>query len=281
MKAQVEWANEIDWDFGKLEYSAKGGVIEPFSFDKVKWRLNNRRRVVKRYKTNFNSLDEVLGGLPLGLTVFVGEAKSGKSTLAKLICTKSKVLYVIADSYADIPPLGPYGGDFVDYISFPPRNERAIPEIFGVAKELKSEIIIIDSGTKFLASTTKAVEEADVRGSLFAIANICDGKIPVIVTSEVRGASTLYPAGGQAVLHTAQMILWFYRKPIISSFVAKRYNALEGQVLYTVEVSDRFGIADAEREFQVLYNDNKSDVMLKEVRYNPAIERSNSKQKGD
>lgn len=236
------------YDFGK-----------PFSENNYMWsksklRLQKKRYVPKRFMTGLEGFDAVTRGLPYGLTILVGPAGCGKSLLAKTIANRHPTLYIIADSYADIPT-GPHV-QVADYLSFLPKWRKAIDEMFGLAKDTKVGMVVIDSITKFASSTTKAVEEADLRASLFAISKRAEGRLPIVCLSEVRGhGQWTYPAGGAAVSHAANMLINFGKVRCQAPWEARKYDAEVGDLVWTMYIQkDKHGLAKQGHEFKLAYN---------------------------
>jgi len=239
-------------------------VLKQMDYSKLEWRYQHKPRQVARFQLkSLPDLNSMLHGIPYGLIVFTGEAGSGKSTMAKCIASKFKSLYVICESDIDIPAgSGVVTGDYTAYL---PNWHRAIAELIIAYQHFKPELIVIDSVTSFLSSTQKAVEEADVRSGLFQIAKRFEDKCPVIAISQVRGSGfNVYPAGGQAVSHSASMLIWFYQNYIGSDTSTRKYSKPLGNVVWTIRVEkDKHGLANNIKEYVVSYVG--SDMVLEPV----------------
>lgn len=239
--------------------------LKEFKLDKCKFRLESER--VKKSQSVFNTgiegLDEVFGGLPNGLSVFVGEPGSGKSLLARAVAytvakrLDKKVLYVCAEAMIDSPPEPVV---VADYTMYRPNWKRALDEVLGLSDHVGAELLVIDSGTQFFGGTTKAISEADLRPAFFELAKAVEGKLPTIIVSEVRGSGyNLYPAGGQAINHAAQLLVWFNRYLIRSSSMAERFRQQNGSVVWCMDIQkDKRGLAKSNSEFMVKYTDEKN-----------------------
>jgi energy-coupling factor transporter ATP-binding protein EcfA2 len=214
--------------------------------------------------TNVEVLDKFLGGgLPKGLTIFVGEAGSGKSTLARFIAKSMKnVLYVTAEKTSDDPEAE--GVMVMDYRSFLPRWNKCLAEVLVTAEALKVDAIVIDSATRFFSGTNKAVEEADLRPALFELARKTENIIPVIAISEVRGSGwNMYPAGGQAVAHAPVLLIWFSKFVCRSPESSGRFDKNIGDKVWIIEVGkDSRNLAQSNAEFEVKYGDKEGQIEL-------------------
>ena len=102
---------------------------------------------------------------------------------------------------------------------------------------LKPELVVIDSMTGFFSQSNKALPESDVREMVWKVHTLCDGKIPIIGISEVRGQGfNRAPAGGQGVGHGCSMLVDFKRLTMEYEGQAKAYGADYGDVVYTMQV---------------------------------------------
>lgn len=242
------------YDFGEL----KSGKWS-FKYSEIEWRLKPSKYKPKRYVTGLDKFDKITRGLPYGLTIMLGPAGSGKSLLSRAIAGQHRTLYVVADSYADAPTSSKVY--VANYTSFLPNWHRALMEVFGLAKQVQAQLIIIDSITRLASRTTKAVEEADIRPAVFEIKNRAYGQIPVICTSEVRGTGAWSrPAGGEAVRHAGHLVLNFEKVRVDSPWIANRYEADVGDIIYAAFIEkDTGGLALQGHEFRVIYNEALTD----------------------
>ena len=231
------------------------GDLKLYNKNSAMLRLQKTVFTSKRRKTGIDGVDNVFGGLPDGLIIFVGEAGTGKSLLMKTIAKTfgKKALYLGCESRIDNPGNGVL---FADYTRYLPNWQKAVDEAFGLSRDLDVELLCIDSLTTFCSGTNKAVMEADIRPAVFKIAQMCEGKMPVIGISEVRGSGNfLYPAGGQAIAHAASLYAWFNRFKA-DRWNYKKYHAEgEGATVWTVDVvKDKEGLALQGNEFRIVYN---------------------------
>jgi len=234
-----------------------------------------KRWSVPRFQTGIPEIDTIFGGLPNGLIIFCGEAGSGKSTMAKFICEQYKLdisagrkpLFVGCESEADFPE-----SDNVEKANFVqnlPQSEFAIEQLFSGIEDLNPPFVVIDSLTTFLSGTKKAVEEADVRSGCFEIMKRCERICPIIGISQIRGSGQFsYPAGGQAVAHACTMLVDFKSFIVGTKFVAERYNASEGDGIWTINVrKDRLHEANTKSEFEVLYENDFKNIIFRQIKY--------------
>ena len=222
-----------------------------------------------RFITGFTELDATLGGLPYALTIFNGTSGSGKSKLCKSIAEVSNCVYVCAESLMDAPDIPKER--VLDYVKFQPKSDKAIRQLFSSIRSMEKhgmdvDIVFIDSLTLFLSGTTAAVMEADVREGCFTISSICEGQIPIVGISEMRGSgNNVYSAGGKAVDFASSMLVSFDRVDI-NNWNKKKYQANEGERIYTMDVQkDRQGVAQQSNEYQVTYSEG--DVKLRKISY--------------
>jgi predicted ATP-dependent serine protease len=262
-----------EYDF-KIEVKEGQKKAVQCDWTKVRKRLEERNWTPKRYKTGIDALDKVLGGgLPNGLTVFAGEAGGGKTKMAHAIVESiaerfpedidndnPRVLYVCTESLADDP-----GRDIchvADYTIFIPNWERAVNELFGIIQKLQVDLCVVDSVTNYLSSTRKAVEEADIRAGLRMINSLADRNIPIVGISQIRGSGQYErAAGGQAVDHSANLLLNFKKQAIEASWDEDRYNASLGSVVWTMQVmKDKLRHAKQDTTYKVVYDKNGMDL---------------------
>lgn len=259
----------------------QSGEKDPLSFvadyERIKIRLLNsaKPRNFPRLLTGNSSIDEAIGGLPNGLTVFFGEPGGGKSKMAKWIAEavavslKRKPLVAIAEDIFDAPDTTLC--HVADYCTYQPSWGKAIDEIKCFRKHLNPPLVVIDSVTNFLSNTTKAVEEADVRSGLWELSTFSQkAGIPLIAVSQIRGEGySLRAAGGRAVEHAGAMCIRFDRIEVTNSWTSARYNAAEGDVVWSMVVTkDKHGVAQQGSMFRVDYN-SKGPV-LERVKYRGA-----------
>jgi predicted ATP-dependent serine protease len=233
----------------------------------VERRMMDKKPDFRRFITDIPAIDNVLGGLPYGLTIFYGEAGTGKSMMAKVIASHHYSLYVCCESKLDFP-----AGNVkvMDYTKFLPMWDKALNELLVAIMRKEPEMVVIDSVTTFFSGTKKAVEEADVRSGVFELAKKTEGMIPIICTSEVRGSGYgTYEAGGRSVGHAASLLVRF-GKVKVGHWESRRYGVNEGERLWTIDVEkDKQGIAQQGGEFTVKYAGDQEfpDVELSKVSY--------------
>ncbi len=247
-------------DFGSLPEYDKVNAMK---------RIQKERWVARRYPSGIKSVDDIFGGgLPFGLSIFVGEAGTGKSLLMKNIARKTgkKAMYIGCESKVDNPNTDVV---FADYTSYLPNWKKAVDECFGLARDLNVDLLCIDSLTTFCSGTNKAVMEADIRPAVFRIANMCEGKIPVIGISEVRGSGNLiYPAGGQAIAHACSLYVWFYRQKMNRWSYEKYHAGGEGEVVWSADIiKDKEGRAMQGNEFRILYDKSMTEPKFNRISY--------------
>ena len=175
------------------------GEVELMPYDsKLSFRLNPKPRRVKRFKTGIEDFDKITGGgLPYGLSTFYGCAGSGKSLLARNIAKDKKCLYFACEVTSDAPSHEDYPNvDTVDYTRYLPNPERALAELFTFYEQFKPDMMVIDSLTTFFSKSRKALPESDVREMVSKLHVACDGVVPIIGISEIRGTGfSESPAG--------------------------------------------------------------------------------------
>jgi predicted ATP-dependent serine protease len=125
----------------------------------------------------------------------------------------------------------------IDYTQYPVKVERALSELFTFINELKPELVVIDSMTGFFSQSSKALPESDVREMVWKVHTACDGKVPIIGISEVRGQGfSRAPAGGQGVMHGCSMLMDFKRSTVRYEGQIELYGAEFGDVVYEMQV---------------------------------------------
>ena len=228
-----------------------GGVVELLSdaeYQKVKFRFNPAPVKVKRYATKIPALDELLGGgIPYGLTTFYGTAGSGKSLMAREISKLHNSLYFTCEVTGDAPSHKEYPNvTTVDYTRYLPSPDKAIKQLFSIIDREEPELIVIDSLTTFFSKSRKALPESDVREMVSRLHVACDGEIPIIGISELRGTGfNEAPAGGQGVMHGCSMLVKFNRELMRWESHKRMYGKEFGEMCYTVQVmKDKNAVAD-------------------------------------
>ena len=210
--------------------------------------------------THIKSIDDVFVGLPIGVTVFVGEGGSGKSLLAKAIAKKmadqgDTVLYAVAESYKDDP------GEpviLLDYLRYKAYWDKTLVQLETFINHYKPKLLVLDSSTRLFSMTNKAVEESDLSPAMWQLSELAQtSKIPVIAISEVRGyGSKTYPAGGLSIHHVADMYVEFERIPITNRWNAESYSADIGDIVHVLSITkDKEGVANTNSIFDVEYVD--------------------------
>jgi len=225
--------------------------------NKVLFRLKKDLPKFKRFKVDDNGFDEYIQGIPFGLTVFYGEPGSGKSKLASYIANSVAakgyhVLYVISESMIDIERLDSsiYTANFTIYL---PKWQNVLDQIYALLNHTKADLLILDSITKLFSETSKAVEEADLRDALSQLKQDLSGVIPIIGISQIRGSGQfLYPAGGRAIDHESDLLIYFEKIPYRNVLGKIRKSAVND--IYTMHVEkDKHGLAYQSSALQVKY----------------------------
>lgn len=222
-------------------------------------------------QTGLKSVDSVFGGLPIGISVFVGEGGSGKSLLAKAIAKSvakqkagvsvsgraNNVLYASSESYKDDP------GEpviFLDYLQYKPKWFNVIAELEVFIQHYKPSVVVLDSSTRLFSVTSKAIEESDLSPAMWKLSELAQKySVAVIAISEVRGyGSRMYPAGGMSIQHAADLYVEFNRIPITTTWDSATYSADMGDIVHTLSITkDKEGVADTSAIFDVQYVDEK------------------------
>ncbi len=226
------------------------------------WRLEKPKTYFRRLKTGNADIDKVFGGIPYGLTILSGPAGTGKSRFAQEIASyvskNTKVLYVYAESIIDALNFSVGSSENIftaNYVQSRPKWEKAIEEILYLLNYTGAEMLIIDSITTLFSETTKAVDEADIRGATFQIKEKIESKIPVIGISQIRGSGMFtYSAGGQAVDHAADLLVYFNK--IQGKIVNKKLEKSSTEYIWYLTIAkDKTGIAEQASKWQIVYND--------------------------
>jgi len=214
----------------------------------LSWRLKppklERRGAVS---TGCAAFDELVGGLPAGLTTFYGLPGSGKTTLALHISLHdpTRVLYVITERIESrIYELWSQGKLRVaNYSAYRPKWDRFAEEIVKLAKQLGAEILIVDSLTAVFNW------ESEIRGPVMQFSSkVSNEGLAVVGISQARGAGNV--AGGYGVLHASTLVLRFDKILIDASWLVKRYKVPEGSYIWTIRVEkDAEGRADQNTEW--------------------------------
>jgi predicted ATP-dependent serine protease len=243
-----------------------GGVVELISdmeYQKLQFRFNPRRHTPRRSPTGIEALDTIFGGgLPVGLTTFYGGAGSGKSLMAREISKNHKTIYVACEVLGDAPDNKEFPNvTTVDYTTYLPSPERALRELFSIIDRRKPELVIVDSMTTFFSKSRKALPESDVREMVSLLHVACDGEIPIIGISEIRGTGfNESPAGGQGVLHGCSMLVRFNTNLIKYQGQKEMYNKNYGDMCYTMRVEkDKNNMANI-YEHEVSLDENRKYV---------------------
>lgn len=264
-------------------------VVELLSdeeYRKLAFRFNPRRVKERRFETKIPEVDKLFGGgIPYGLTTFYGTAGSGKSLLAREISKLHNTLYFACEVVTDAPPHDEYPNvTTVDYTRYLPSPEKALRQLFSIIDRRDPELVVVDSLTTFFSKSRKALPESDVREMVSLLHLACDGEIPIIGISELRGTGfNESPAGGQGVLHGCSMLVRFGRELIRWESQKRMYGASYGDMVYTIQVmKDKAGLADVYEHRVFLDNNN---YLLSKVSEQPLIEKyepdEKNKKKGE
>lgn len=222
---------------GKRKYKDSDIVLG--DFNKLTYRLNPTHKNIPRIPTKIPAIDEILGGgLSKGLNIFLGPAGSGKSLLAREISKQMKTAYVCCEVISDSPDHNTHPNvTTVDYTRYLPKPYKAIEELFTIVDHLNPDLVVIDSLTGFFSASSKALPESDVREMVWKVHTACDGNIPIIGVSEVRGQGfSRAPAGGQGVMHGCSLLCEFDKTTVKYDSMKELYKATYGEVVYTLQV---------------------------------------------
>jgi len=229
----------------------------------VSRRINKKPRPVERFKTGIDSFDRLMGGgLPYGMTLLLGAAGTGKSLMAKTIARKvgesgRKVFYFFGEDSADAPYNPPYLNT-VDMVSWKPGVDKAIKTVETIVDREKPDLIVLDSMTTILSQTSRAVPESEVREYTKKLAADLSGILPVLATSEVRGAGAWrQPAGGQGVRHASIATLELSKKLNETKWDAEANGGEIGDVVWFVLAEDRDGQAKQGSLHRITYLDGE------------------------
>ncbi|MEM3290860.1 MAG: hypothetical protein QW046_05020, partial [Candidatus Micrarchaeaceae archaeon] len=201
---------------------------------------------------------------------FVGDAGTGKSTLAQFISNKmadkgANVLYAFAESLIDVD-LGNLHPNVktANFYQMLPKWQTVIEQLMYFCSKLDIDLLVIDSLTTMFSETNKSVEEADLRGALSELKERVNSQIPIIAISQIRGQGMFtYPAGGKAVDHIADLLVYFAKTRGTSE--AGQYAKSFGNYIFTLHVQkDKMGMAKQSREYEVIYTGE--DINLREIR---------------
>lgn len=236
------------------------------NYDKIKWRLNPdfpRREMIE---TGIETVDAYFGGgLRKGLHTFYGPAGTGKSKMARSIALalaedSNYVLYVCCEVLSDAPEHD--NVDRVDYTRYIPNAKRALSELQMFIEKLEPSLVIIDSMTSFFSVSRKALPESELREIIAKLHMDCEGEIPIIGISEVRGKGyNEVTAGGTGVQHACNMLVYFERQTIRYRTDQEAYNMNFGDTVFWVTVEkDKWGLCGTKRK-KVTYDEEDKPVL--------------------
>lgn len=233
------------------------------------WRLNRPKIDYNRVYTGIKDIDTVFGGFPYGITVFVGDAGTGKSMLAQHIANQmnrqgARVLYVFSESPIDVSEDNLDKGVMVaNFFQFRPKWPVAIEQILYFLSTLDIDFLVLDSMTTLFSETTKAVDEADIRGAISELKERLQNQIPVIAISQIRGQGMFTsPAGGKAVDHVADLLVYFSK--VTGKSNAGQYQKSFGDYIWSINIQkDKTGMARQARKYEIIYANNT--ITLREV----------------
>ncbi len=237
------------------------------------WRLNPVRKPPRRFPTGIPSVDAWLGGgLPNGLTIFYGDAGTGKSLCARQIAMRApKALYFAAEVISDAPDSSKHPNVVtIDMTRYIPNWDNVIKLLTAFYVYERPSLIVLDSISTILSITRKAVPEAELRSAVAFIHRAFNRVVPIVGISEIReGGFRTTPAGGYGVKHGCNMLIQFAKVPIRFKSEVELYGLEMGDVIYTATVEkDKDDAADTRNVALVEYDGRSgrySWISLKEV----------------
>lgn len=271
MKQEDKETKKPKYEFKDVEYD----------WDKIEWRLKERKWSKRRFKTGIKTFDSLVGGLPYGLTVLVGEAGTGKSLMAKTIASKHESIYICSEQLEDAPRdkngnylKNVYPVNYTEFFPYQergvrdPKDYRVVREFCGLISECEPDLVVIDSISSFCVTTTKAILEADIREILFTVARLVENKIPVIGISQIRRQGYwVYPAGGEGVSHAASLLVWFKKIQAYNQDKANIYGKKLGDTLWTIDVhKDKQAMATQNKECEIVYKNGFTNFDVSEIK---------------
>lgn len=239
-----------------------GGRQKELKFDDIKWRVNPEPPRANMYSTRIPTLDEHMGGgLPFGLTCIYGGAGVGKSELARSIamqCAKAGeyILYFCCEVLSDAPKHESI--DVVDFTRYLPKASRAFVEMNLFIENLEPSLVILDSMTSFFSISRKALPESELREIIAKVHTDCEGKLPILGISEIRGTGyNETTAGGEGVRHANTSLMYMEKKTIRYKSDAEAYGLNISDVAYFLTVEKhKWGTARTHR-VRVMYEEDE------------------------
>jgi len=235
----------------------------------ISWRLRPPQIDRHRMSTGIADVDKILGGFPYGLTIFTGDAGTGKSKFIQTVVNKLaekgvSVLYVFSESPLDVENLNKNNKNIhtANYFQYQPKWDIAIEEIMYLMEQLKTQFLVIDSITTLFSETTKAVDEADIRGAVSDLKKRIQNQIPVVGISQIRGSGYFtYAAGGKAVDHVADLLVQFSK--VSGKSEAGKYEKTFGDYIWYINVQkDKTGMARQDSKYEVVYDNNTINLRV-------------------